>query len=46
MYPKLLHIYGLIEINSFNAALSLLGIGLFFYAALRHPGLEKYISTS
>lgn len=45
MYPKLLHIYGMVEINSFNAAL-MVGIGLFFFAALRHPGLGKYISTS
>lgn len=44
MYPKLLHIYGPIEINSFNAAL-MGGIALFFYAALRHPGLGKYITT-
>ena len=45
MYPKLFHIYGPIEINGFNAAL-LVGIGLFFYAALRHPGLNKHISTT
>ena len=45
MYPKLLHIYGPLEINSFNAAI-LLGIVVFFYAALRHPGLEKLISKT
>ena len=45
MYPKLLHIYGPLELNSYNAAI-LLGIGAFFYAAFRHPSLEKTVSKS
>ncbi len=45
MYPKLLHLYGPLEINSFNASI-IVGIAIFFYAALRHPGLEKWISKS
>ena len=43
MYPKLLHIYGPIEINSFNGSI-IIGVILFFYLALRHPGLERWIS--
>lgn len=45
MYPKLLHIYGPIEINSFNAAL-MVGMAMALYGALRHPGREKYIEKS
>ena len=45
MYPKLFSIYGPVELNSYNAAI-LLGIGAFFYAAFRHPTLEKTVSKS
>ncbi len=45
MYPKLLHIYGPIEINSFNAAL-LIGMATALYCALRHPGRDKIIQSN
>ncbi len=45
MYPTLLHIYGPLQINSFNAAI-MAGIALFFYAAFRHPGSEKWVRKS
>ncbi len=45
MFSKILHIYGPLEINSFNAAL-LIGIGVFFYCVLRHPGRERFISRA
>ncbi|MBA3751342.1 prolipoprotein diacylglyceryl transferase [Candidatus Dependentiae bacterium] len=43
MYPKIVHLYGPFEINSFNL-LIMIGIGIFLYKALKHPGLERYIS--
>ncbi len=43
MYPKLIHLYGPFELNSFNA-LIMVGIGVFLKAALNHPGREAYIS--
>ena len=45
MYPKLFTLYGPLEVNSFNAAL-LVGLLVFFLAALRHTGLEKLISKT
>lgn len=44
MYPKLLHLYGPFELNSFNA-LIMLGIVVFIRMALKHPGREKYIAS-
>jgi len=45
MVPKLFSLYGPLEINGFNGAL-IAGLALFFYAALRHKDLEKYISKA
>ncbi|MBA2307682.1 prolipoprotein diacylglyceryl transferase [Candidatus Dependentiae bacterium] len=43
MYPKLLHLYGPFELNSFNA-LIIVGIAVFMRAVLAHPGRDAYIS--
>jgi phosphatidylglycerol---prolipoprotein diacylglyceryl transferase len=45
MYPKLLHLYGPFEINSFNATL-MVGIGLFLYLAHRDSARKQLISGS
>ena len=45
MYPKLIHLYGPFELNSYNAAI-MVGIALFFWAVFRHPGREQWISRS
>lgn len=45
MYPKLLHLYGPFELNSFNT-LIILGLVVFIPAVLRHPDRAKYISEN
>lgn len=45
MYPKLLHIYGPFEINSFNLSIGL-GLALFIYFANKDPLRKLYISKT
>lgn len=45
MYPKILALYGPLELNSYNAAI-LLGIVVFFVMALRDKNLQKHISKA
>jgi phosphatidylglycerol:prolipoprotein diacylglycerol transferase len=45
MYPKLLSLYGPLELNSYNIALAI-SIGLFLFLVNRHPSRATYISTS
>ncbi len=45
MYPKLLKIYGPLELNGFNTAI-IVGIIVFMYLANRHPVRAQYISST
>lgn len=45
MYPKLIHIYGPLELNSYNVSI-ILGLALFFFATFRHRTLENFISKT
>ena len=45
MYPKLLTLYGPLELNSYNTAI-MVGIALFMYLANRHPARKKLMSSS
>ena len=45
MYPKLLTLYGPLELNSYNTAI-MLGLGLFIYFAHKHPARKKIMGSS
>lgn len=45
MYPTLLHIYGPFALHSFSVAIAV-GIALFIYNALKHPGFSQIMPKS
>lgn len=45
MYPKILSLYGPLELNSYNLAY-LIGISLFIYLTSKHPLRARYLTVS
>ena len=45
MYPKLLTLYGPLELNSYNTAI-MIGLGVFIYLANRHPARARLLSSA